>query len=225
MKDMAKSDISIDWGWVRDNVMRSEKIPAGRIKSCLEVCLKKAKALAHPKSLAVEKKILSNASGSIRLEDDIEILSRTVSSHLKGAGSLAVFLVTIGKTLEDEASGLMKKNDELSGYLMDRIGSFAVESLAQNLEEYFRKSLVSKGLSLSIRFSPGYCDWRIEEQFKLSRIADFSEAGIALTENCMMVPRKSISAVAGIGPKGLFSKSQSQCAICNMRDCTYKRGS
>lgn len=223
MKDMKKSDITIDWGWVRDNVIRSEKIPAGKIKSSLESCLKKAGELARPKYLVVEKDIISNKDGHIKLKGNIEISSPTVSSHLKGAVSLAVFLVTIGKGVEDEASSLMKKADELSGYLLDRTGSFAVESLAQSLENSLRNSCIARGLTLSVRFSPGYCDWKIEEQFKLSRIADFSKAGITLTDNCMMVPRKSISSVAGIGPKGLFSEIKSQCDMCNLPDCSYRR--
>jgi len=63
----------------------------------------------------------------------------------------------------------------------------------------------------------------VEEQFKLARIIDFSKAGVTLSENCMMIPKKSISAIVGIGPKQLFSNIKSPCAVCNMKVCGYRR--
>ena len=131
--------------------------------------------------------------------------------------------MTIGKVLEDKASLLMREGDHLGGYLLDRIGSLAVESLARSFEEYLRKNYEVKNMSVSMRISPGYCDWPIEEQFNLAKALDFSKAGVRLTRNCMMVPRKSITAIVGIGPKRLFSKTKSQCEACDKKDCDYRR--
>ncbi|MDD5137031.1 MAG: vitamin B12 dependent-methionine synthase activation domain-containing protein, partial [Candidatus Omnitrophica bacterium] len=108
-------------------------------------------------------------------------------------------------------------------YLLDRVGSFAVESMAKNIEETLRKKLARKNLSVSMRFSPGYCDWPIEEQFKLAKIIDFDKAGVSLTESCVMIPRKSITAIVGVGPKDLFKEVRSPCAACNMKVCDYRR--
>jgi len=50
-----------------------------------------------------------------------------------------------------------------------------------------------------------------------------SKIGITLNKNCMMIPKKSITAIVGLGPKGLFKKSRSQCGICDKKDCSYRR--
>jgi len=142
---------------------------------------------------------------------------------IKGATHIYAFLVTIGKGVEEAATSLMNSGDHLLGYLLDRAGSFAVESMAKNMEDTLRRSLAPENLSVSMRFSPGYCDWPIEEQFKLAGIIDFAKAGVVLTENCVMIPKKSISAVVGIGPKVLFAKVKSPCAVCNMKVCDYRR--
>ena len=128
-----------------------------------------------------------------------------------------------GAVKEDAATSCMDSGDHLLGYLLDRAGSFAVESLAENTEKRLRCSLAPEGLGVSMRFSPGYRDWAIEEQFKLAKIVDFKKAGVTLSENCMMVPKKSISAIVGVGPKKLFSKVISPCAVCNMKVCDYRR--
>jgi cobalamin-dependent methionine synthase I len=142
---------------------------------------------------------------------------------MKGATEIYAFLVTIGKDVEDAATSCMDSGDHLLGYLLDRAGSFAVESLAKNTEDALRRALAPKDLSVSMRFSPGYCDWPVEEQFKLIKIIDFAKAGVTLTKSCVMIPKKSISAVVGIGPKELFAKAKSPCALCNMKVCDYRR--
>ncbi len=206
---------NIDWSWVKSELLRHERISEGKaaIKKVVAEALKEARSLASPASAS----ITMNAGG-------ISLLTPKISSYLKGAKSLYIYVVTIGARLEKKASLLMSKGEELKGYLLDRIGSLAVESLAEKEEEALRAECGRKGQSVSSRFSPGYCDWPLEEQRKLDGLVDFSKAGVSLTEKCMMVPKKSISAVIGIGPSGLFKKMDAPCVLCDKTDCDYRRG-
>ena len=222
--------ITIDWKWVEAHLSARERLEAigegstreavlGQLKEALDV----AKSKAAPRMVIVKKEILKFHPGSFELEGGVSLSSRELSSHMKGASHIYAFLVTIGKGLEETASSYMNSGDHLLGYLLDRTGSFAVESLAKNTEEDLRQTMAPENLSVSMRFSPGYCDWPIEEQFKLEKVLDFKKAGVTLSENCMMVPKKSISAIVGVGPKKLFSKVISPCAVCNMKVCDYRR--
>lgn len=227
----ASEPLNIDFDWVRDQLLKRERIPSvkkGGPKSTLilsvDKCLEEAGSLILPKSASIEKDIVRLGGNSIGIEGGVSLSSKWSSSYIEGAALMHIFVVTLGLSLEERASRLMRDGEHLEGYLLDRIGSFAVESLAENFENKLRGYYGVKDLSVSMRFSPGYCDWRIEEQFKLAKILDFSKAGVRLTEGCMMVPKKSISAVVGIGPKSLFSKKLSQCSICAKKgDCSYRR--
>lgn len=203
--------VNIDWGWVRQQLLDKEKVPPAAI-NCADECLKKAESLVSPRMISVRKNM-----GRLGLPGS------ALGSHIKGAEAVRVFLVTIGGALEEQSRALMSKGDELRGYLFDCIGSIAVESMAEEAEKTLRREAAKKGLSVSMRFSPGYCGWPIEDQKKLDKLLDFSRAGVRLTENYMMVPLKSISAVVGIGPKGLFSGTKSPCAACDKKDCNYRR--
>ena len=223
---MKTTDIVIDWGWVEEIILKKERISPASHSSITENLIESidaAKRLALPKIATATKPVLSCGESSVKLRNDREFRSSALASHMKGSTHLYLFIVTIGPAIEDKASALMMEADGLSGYFLDRIGSFAVESLAENLEQSLRKECESEGGSLSSRFSPGYCDWPIEDQVKLNTILDFSRAGVHLNENCMMKPMKSISGVIGAGPKGLFSRKSSHCEICNMKNCGYRR--
>jgi cobalamin-dependent methionine synthase I len=134
-----------------------------------------------------------------------------------------VAVVTIGGALEKEASALTSGSDPLCGYLLDRIGSLAVESLADRLEKSLRYDYGARRKSVSSRFSPGYCYWPIEEQLKLDRLLAFAEAGVTLNEACMMVPKKSISCIMAVADEGVFREFVSSCDICEKQECDFRR--
>lgn len=220
----------IDWAWVEKELFEKERIPAISkdglkhiIHTSLDRAIKESKALAKPKRLSLTKKIVKIKPNSIELDGSIIFSGKRLSSYVKGATDLHLFLVTIGGETEKKASFWMSRGEPLYGYLLDRIGSFAVESLAQAMERNLRQKYLLKGRSVSMRLSPGYCDWPIEEQFIMKKILDFSKIGVSLTKNCMMVPKKSISAMVAIGPKDLFTKTREQCAICDKKDCDHRR--
>jgi hypothetical protein len=221
---------TVDWDWVRQEILKKERLAdmaAGQTKDAinktLDQCLKKARTLIRPKVTTVRKKIAAITDGGVRLEGGTLFSGAKLASYLTGASDAYVFVATIGCGIEKTATERMAAGESLEGYLFDRIGSFAAESLAENIEMKLRKHCEAREESVSMRFSPGYCDWPVEEQRVMDKLIGFSKAGISLTEGCMMVPRKSISAVLGIGPIHVFPRTGSPCMICNKRDCSYRR--
>jgi len=221
--------ISIDWERVRLELFRTERIPPADEESLKHIIhvyagrsLAEAQGLVKPKVLSESRHITVSGSGAA-VEGGFKISGKRLSTYLSGADEAVFFLVTVGSSLEEAASRWMKDSEPLYGYLLDRIGSLAAESLAAAAEDEIRRSEEKKGRSVSMRFSPGYCDWPVEEQRTLDEILDFSRIGVRLTEACMMVPKKSVSGLVAVGPKGIFSGSRSQCDSCGVKDCTYKR--
>jgi hypothetical protein len=220
----------IDWAWVKSQAMAKERIPARgdprykeNLLTALDECLAVAHHLAKPKITFSKKTVLDTASDNFTLEGSLKLAGRKLSRSVRGSIHAYLFLVTIGSDLEETATMLMESGESLHGYLLDRVGSFAVESLAENFEDGLRRIYKTGNMSVSMRFSPGYCDWPIEEQRKLEKALDFSGSGVRLTESCMMIPKKSISGLVGVGPKGLFSKKETQCVICDNKECDYRR--
>lgn len=222
--------IGVDWPWVKQQILRTERMDpkskdarSENIGLALDECMRIARAGSIPKYISIEKKITAFGGDFIEIEGNIKFYTKKITSFISGASHLVLFLVTIGDNIESQASLLTSGKDPLKGYLLDRIGSFAVESMADNLEKRLRKDYGLKKKSLSSRFSPGYCDWPIEDQFKMAAVLDFSKAGVTLTDGCMMVPKKSISAIAAVGDEGVFKDLITSCDICEIKDCDYKR--
>lgn len=222
--------IGVDWDWVKKEVLRGERIGqdnkderAVNIRIALDDCVRKARSLTTFKYTYIEKKISALGADFIEIEGSVRFSTGKISSYINDATHLVLFIVTIGDGIEKEASILTAGKDPLKGYLLDRIGSYAVESLAHNLEKRLRKDYSLHKKSVSSRFSPGYCDWALEEQFKIAKVMDFSKIGVILTQGCMMVPKKSISAIVAVADEGVFKEFVSSCNICEEKDCGYRR--
>ena len=220
----------VDWVWVKKRLLEMEKVrptssPGSNklIHAAVDKCLKLAGPLAKARAAWAAHEIASLDRGSVNTKSGHSFSSKRLAEFLKGSDSLVVFLVTIGDRVEKAATMWMDKGEHLYGYLTDRIGSLTVEFAAEFFEEKIRKTYRSKGMSVSMRFSPGYCDWPIEDQHKLTGLLDFSKTGVRITEACVLVPKKSISAIVGIAPRGVFTKTGSQCEVCNIKACDYRR--
>lgn len=222
--------VGVDWHWVRKEILRTERIDtddkderSGNIRLALDECMRKARSLSTPRYAFIEKKVTALKDDSIEIEGKIKFHTKRTTAYISGASDIILFLVTIGSGIENEASVLTSGKDPLKGYLLDRIGSFAVESLADKLEKRLRKDYSLKKKSVSSRFSPGYCDWPIDDQFTMAKVVDFSKAGVTLSEGCMMIPKKSISAIVAIADEGVFKEFISSCDVCEIKECDYRR--
>lgn len=222
--------VGIDWSWVKSELRARERIdPKDRsdkgaaISKSLDECLAKAKSLSRPDYIRETKKIILIGKDFIEIEGGIRFSTGGITQYIKCSDYMIIFLVTIGERVEKIAGEMTSGKDPLQGYLLDRIGSFAVESLAESVEKKIRRDHSRTKKSVSRRYSPGYCDWPIEDQRILAGIVDFSRIGVSLTEGYMMLPKKSISAIVGVGDSGIFTGSGSTCGICEKKDCLYRR--
>ena len=63
----------------------------------------------------------------------------------------------------------------------------------------------------------------LTEQWNLLGLVNTDEIGVSLTASGVMVPRKSVSMVMGIGPKMTRWTEAEGCARCSLRKtCHYK---
>ena len=101
----------------------------------------------------------------------------------------------------------------------------AVGKMAYHFEDKVREIANSNGTDVTLRYSPGYCDWDITQQRVLFQAMDSAPLGVSLTDECLMVPRKSVSGIIGMGR---FEKRQLfkylPCRFCTKIDCPSRRG-
>jgi len=197
----------------------SEQCPRSEVLSLVDSQIRKAYELIKPAAYYTLKPITSVGNSRISV-GGLLFTSRKLAPMFSGCSQAAIFVVTIGEALEKEVAQLTKEGLILKASVLDAVGSVAVEKVADWLEIMIRSLAAANGDKVSWRYSPGYCDWDITQQKELFRGLDGKPTEVNLTDMCLMVPRKSISGIMGMGES---CNTFSACRFCKMKTCPTRR--
>ncbi len=147
-------------------------------------------------------------------------LQRIVTGQLRKSEKAALFVCTIGRAMETWTKKLSSEGDTTLSYIVDTVASVTEEQAVDVLHDYIAKQMQMRGLKVTNRYSPGYCDWSVSEQHLLFSFFPVNFCGITLTESALMVPIKSVSGIIGVGKA--VKRVDYTCDTCGMKDCTYR---
>ena len=177
-----------------------------------------------PKVIYTEKAIRKTDNGSLILEENVALRSGKLSKAMGKCDRAAIFIATIGKGLDSLIQKLVARKKLADAYVFDAIGSVAAEDTVEKFQSMVDHRSRPRKERTTLRFSPGYCDWRVEEQKKIFGLLDNSLIGVHLTPNYLMTPRKSVSGVFGIArTEEIDRQSINPCSLCGLRRCIARR--
>jgi len=183
--------------------------------------------LLHPRVVWGVFPVVAIEKGQIEFASGLTLKSHKMARAMTGAEQLVCFVATIGSKIDLKINQLMDQGKIANAYTCDALGSGAVESVAERFQSGFDRKFSSNEVhtAAGIRFSPGYCDWQVTEQHKLFSLVDAGAIGVTLDKSSLMTPRKSISAIFGLYPKGSgpATKKHNPCFYCFKKDCLARR--
>lgn len=162
---------------------------------------------------------INQKNASIKIENQLFLPSKVVTTQLKESTSVALYICTAGENISNHANKLISEGDPMLSYIFDVIGSVTVEKATDKIQKLLELESKKLGLNISDRYSPGYCEWSVAEQQILFSFFPNNFCGISLSESSLMHPIKSVSGIIGIGA-GLQQKDY-QCRWCNDENCIY----
>jgi hypothetical protein len=195
--------------------------PAPRVAGLVSDHIDAAQQLVKPSYSYLVSRVELVYGSSVLLDNGTVFNSEIVAHALKKADDVIVFALTIGNELEDEAARLAREGLILQATTLETIGSLYTEQLADWLETRIGDLAHAWGRTASRRFSPGHCDWDVSQQKQVFRLLRDDCAGIRLTDSCLMIPRKSISGIIGIGDSDI--NDYNPCTTCDKQDCVGRR--
>ncbi len=139
------------------------------------------------------------ADERVIFESGAEIRSASIAQLLSGSHSAVFMAATAGPQIVDMASQAVSAGDGGAAIIYDAVGSETAEAAIEWLTGYIVAGIKKKGETLtSMRFSPGYGDFNLEYQSLFYELLQLNEMGIKLTERFILVPEKTVTALAGI---------------------------
>jgi hypothetical protein len=169
------------------------QVPA-KTARLLDEVIAEATPLLRPRAACAVVEVRRDP-GVLIVGDAIRTASRSLAERLDGCPMAVVFAATIGAALEERARALSDAGELTRSLLFDAYGSSAAIALGLAMEQAAAPLLAP--LQPTRRHAPGYGDFELEAQAPLLGLLDAGSVGIALTEDTLMLPAKSISGVIG----------------------------
>lgn len=199
-------------------VIRSRR-PA--LVATTEKALAEGRSLLRPVVAYRELPVREMRHERLILEGGGHLAGKLIGQHLAAAELAAVFVCTIGEAIDTRLAQVMD-DDPVLGLALDGLGSAAVEALAAAACRRVETLSGQRGQQVSIPLSPGMIGWPVlEGQTQIFGLIDASAAGVSLTSSGMMVPRKSLTMVIGMGAHVLAAGTA--CDYCSLNEtCRYQ---
>jgi hypothetical protein len=183
--------------------------------------LDEAHALFAPAAIYTTLPVSDFQHQRVTLESGAVFEGPLVARTLAGATEVALAVCTAGPAVDERVSALFAAGDSVRALALDGAGIAAVGQVARMAVERVCDEASARGLRTGIRAKPGQEGWPIRQQRVLFDLLPAEEIGVRLTTNCLMVPRKSISFVIGLGPE--MQADAVACDFCSKRErCQWR---
>ena len=162
-----------------------------KIKTSILEMIALAKKLLQPKyAISLSHKTIKE--NKIYLNNFV-INSKDIFKLLENSTSVCGIVATLGTSIDTKISLLLEQKKILQAFILDSIGSVAIEELMNNI----CNDIKEKYGTITKRFSPGYGDWSLTNQYDLLKWIGAEKIGVSLSPTFQMIPKKSVSAIVG----------------------------
>ena len=186
------------------------------LKAQIENCIRAVKDCAKAR---LTYRVLPVRDSKI---DGLELEGQDIRNLLEGCN----LAIAMAATLGPEAEALLRRTEVTNmadAVIMDSAQSAAIENVCDNFESDIRLEYRKQGLYLTDRYSPGYGDLPLTSQKTIAELLVAEKRiGLTVTENMIMIPRKSVTCIIGISekPRTLVRRG---CDSCSSKDkCSYR---
>lgn len=213
--DKVKAEVLRYLGWRRQNVPED-------ISGMVDECIALMRDTTEPRHIAREFDIHPAAGGISINGTGLVLPGEDIKRHLSGCGKAVLIAATLGAAA-DTLIRRWERSDLTRTLTLDACASQLIEEGCDGIERQIRAEASVSGNMITRRYSPGYGDFALEVQPDILGILDAGRRiGLTCTESFILLPRKSVTAVIGIGED--LAESTGGCVRCTLRDtCVFRK--
>ena len=168
-------------------------------KDRLNRTIQEAADLVHLKGAALVMGVVSRSSAGVELESGTFFESGALARMLKGCSQVLLMGATAGHEVMDAISLASSSDDLTRAVVLDAVASEMTDAGLDWIMSYINQDLMRGAKRLTRkRFSAGYGDFALENQKDMYDLLRMEAIGVSITQSCILMPEKSVTAVAGI---------------------------
>jgi len=211
--DAGFGPIELSWERIMRYLAYGDGNPSKPIRKQIERLIPRAIALADPKAIAERIPVDDSFRGKL-------------PALLGQAEEIIASVCTIGPALEQEAQKLQDQGRQLEGFLLDALGSAAISEVTEKIGVQVFDWGREQSIPVTRAFEPGAgaSPWPITGQELIFSLLSPERIHVRLNSTLLMLPKKSISFVMGVGGRIPQAAAPFSCEGCPRTGCPYRYG-
>jgi len=187
---------------IRLGYSKSSTVLDRKNEELLEYGIREGSLLCRPKGVFCRLKIIERNIKLVKLENNIELASRNLSTMLENCSEIILMCSTVGREVTERISYEVTNGNASLGLIIDSVASQKADAGLDWMIGFVNKMLRKEGKIITPkRYSPGYGDLDLNNQKIMYNVLQLAKLDIELTEKYMLIPEKSVTAIAGIKEK------------------------
>ena len=141
---------------------RPADVPTVQVLEILRTAMGEARRVFQLRWIYREFQVDSADGSGVRLSDGPQFFIQEIPARWGSISALGLAVCTIGDALEERIERLFTEREFPVAYMLDSLGSVAVEAMGEGLHRQICEDRLAQGLKVTPRESPGYARWAIE---------------------------------------------------------------
>ncbi|MCX7772386.1 MAG: methionine synthase [Clostridia bacterium] len=138
-------------------------------------------------------------ASKIYLEDGTVFCGSGLAKLMEGCNQALLMLATGGKRIMELINELQRDGRMSEAVVIDAAASEITDSALDVVMAHMAQKLMPRARTLTrMRYSPGYGDFDITQQAAFYRLLEAQKYDLALNDAFLLIPEKSVFAIAGI---------------------------
>ncbi|SFR17602.1 hypothetical protein SAMN05660706_1486 [Desulfoscipio geothermicus DSM 3669] len=181
-----------------------------------ERVLDEAHQLARVKAVCKTMKIIKTTDRQVFLEGGQALTSSLLVCLAGPAQSLFLAICTLGDLIDKRVDEYNRRGLAAHAYFLDVAGTCLIESAGRKLVKQVKNKFNSAGYKTTIPLGPGHSYWKnfIDQQI-IYDLLNPKDLGVKILSSGMMLPKKTLSLVMGIGHE-LPPSKENHCHYCGI---------
>ncbi len=168
-------------------------------KDEIEKYIQEALTFIELKGSAIRIPINKINKSKTTLQKGIIFKSKDLVKLFANSKEILIMGATAGNNIMKAIKDNSRQKDLTRAVIFDAVASEIVDDVLPWIINYYNRELARENKHLTKRrFSAGYGDFALENQKTIYNTLKMKQLGVTLTKNYILIPEKSVTAVAGI---------------------------
>ncbi len=211
-------EVTVEEVFAAEGADYSKRQPRPSLVELHRRILDEAPTWIKPQAIWREVDIKAAEGDKLYLEEE-KILTSAVLTKIAGtAEKLLIFSVTIGEGIEERLSLYRSGGKVSEAFAMDATGTAYLTKLIYMVQGHLEEIYHGRDMKTTFALGPGHSYWKgLEDLQVLFHFLQAEKINLRLNLSNLIIPRKSVAVVMGVGRNIPDTKGKTHCHFCHLQ--------